>query len=73
MIWRSLPADARSCARSLERFGEALKPSPRFSDGGFARARAHPPIPPPGAALERRPPGSLERARARASERRTEG
>lgn len=41
----------RSCARSLKRFGEALKRTARSSESrfdGFARARAHPPIPPRG-------------------------
>ncbi len=41
----------RSCARSLKRFGEALKRRKRSSEDrfeGFARARAHPPIPPRG-------------------------
>ncbi len=58
----------RSCARSLKRFGEALKRRARSSESrfeGFARARAHPPIPPRGVRSSDAP-GFRSRARARA-------
>lgn len=59
----------RMSAPSLKRFGEALKRSALERKPGFARARAHPPIPPRGVRSSDAPWVSLVRALARALKR----